>query len=215
MRTRSSTSCSPRRKSATARSTRAELEADLESEEGHVHGPGCGHDHHDEKPKKAAAKKPAAKKGGEAGQDAKAEAKAEEPSRQGRGAEGPSQEGAGQEGAAEEIIVSRRKRNPVRVYCWAPLRGTRGHGVGYSRASRSSCPATMRKRRSPRRSPASAPRCRRDDLRLRQQQPGPHGRGAPRPARSSAPSASRARAMSFGGCSPTSMPTSTSWPTAT
>ena len=26
-------------------STRAEVEADLESEEGHVHGPGCGHDH--------------------------------------------------------------------------------------------------------------------------------------------------------------------------
>jgi trigger factor len=25
--------------------TRAEIEADLESEEGHVHGPGCGHDH--------------------------------------------------------------------------------------------------------------------------------------------------------------------------
>ena len=42
--------------------TRAVLEADLESEEGHVHGPGCGHDHHDAKPKKAAAKKPAAKK---------------------------------------------------------------------------------------------------------------------------------------------------------
>jgi trigger factor len=41
--------------------TRAVLEADLESEEGHVHGPGCGHDHHDEKPKKAKAK-PAAKK---------------------------------------------------------------------------------------------------------------------------------------------------------
>ena len=42
---------------------REELEADLESEEGHVHGPGCGHDHGDAKPaKKAAAKKPAAKK---------------------------------------------------------------------------------------------------------------------------------------------------------
>jgi trigger factor len=42
---------------------REELEADLESEEGHVHGPGCGHDHSDAKPaKKAAAKKPAAKK---------------------------------------------------------------------------------------------------------------------------------------------------------
>jgi len=45
---------------------RADLEAAIESEEGdlHVHGPGCGHDHHDHdhKPaKKAAAKKPAAK----------------------------------------------------------------------------------------------------------------------------------------------------------
>src|SRR6185312_8581395 len=42
--------------------TREELEADLESEEGHVHGPGCGHDHahdHGAKPKKAAAKKKA------------------------------------------------------------------------------------------------------------------------------------------------------------
>ena len=53
--------------------SREELEADLESEEGHVHGPGCGHDHAEAKPaKKAAAKKPAAKK--EAA-PAKAEAK--------------------------------------------------------------------------------------------------------------------------------------------
>ena len=36
--------------------TRAQLEADLESEEGHVHGPGCGHDHA-AKPAKASAKK--------------------------------------------------------------------------------------------------------------------------------------------------------------
>ena len=45
------------------KATRAELEADLESEEGHVHGPGCGHDHaHDAKPKakKGSAKKPKA-----------------------------------------------------------------------------------------------------------------------------------------------------------
>src|SRR6185503_17103960 len=44
--------------------TREQLEADLESEEGHVHGPGCGHDHGAaEKPKgkKAAAKKSAPK----------------------------------------------------------------------------------------------------------------------------------------------------------
>jgi trigger factor len=34
------------------KATRAELEADLEAEEGHVHGPGCGHDHsHEAKPK--------------------------------------------------------------------------------------------------------------------------------------------------------------------
>lgn len=46
--------------------TRAEIEAEIEADEdGHVHGPGCGHDHHDHdhdaKPKKAAAKKGAAK----------------------------------------------------------------------------------------------------------------------------------------------------------
>ncbi len=44
--------------------TRAEIEAAIEAEDdGHVHGPDCGHDHGDAKPaKKAAAKKPAAKK---------------------------------------------------------------------------------------------------------------------------------------------------------
>ncbi len=50
--------------------TRAEVEADLESEEGHVHGPGCGHDHaapikakgkKAAKPAKAAVAQPAAK----------------------------------------------------------------------------------------------------------------------------------------------------------
>ena len=34
------------------KATREQLEADLESEEGHVHGPGCGHDHGAAKPKK-------------------------------------------------------------------------------------------------------------------------------------------------------------------
>ncbi|WP_309602892.1 trigger factor [Sphingomonas sp.] len=42
-------------------STRAELEADLESEDGHVHGPGCGHDHVKPAKGKKAAAKPAAK----------------------------------------------------------------------------------------------------------------------------------------------------------
>ncbi len=58
------------------KATRAELEADLESEEGHVHGPGCGHDIPAAKPAKAkkaakpkaeaAAKAPAAKTKAEA-----------------------------------------------------------------------------------------------------------------------------------------------------
>ena len=61
--------------------TREQLEADLESEEGHVHGPGCGHDHaHAEKPKgkKAPAKKAQAAKVSEAAAEA-APAKAAKP----------------------------------------------------------------------------------------------------------------------------------------
>jgi trigger factor len=62
------------------KATRAQLEADLESEEGHVHGPGCGHDHSHDKPKGkgAAAKAKAPAKG-----KAKAEDKlvAEEPAK--------------------------------------------------------------------------------------------------------------------------------------
>jgi trigger factor len=47
---------------ADRKATRAELEADLEAEEGHVHGPGCGHDHAHEAPKgKKAAAKPKGK----------------------------------------------------------------------------------------------------------------------------------------------------------
>jgi trigger factor len=43
--------------------TREALEAAIESEDGHVHGPGCGHDHGAKpKAKKVAAKKPAAEK---------------------------------------------------------------------------------------------------------------------------------------------------------
>jgi trigger factor len=49
------------------KATRQELEADLEAEEGHVHGPGCGHDHAPApKAKKTAAKGKAAAKAKEA-----------------------------------------------------------------------------------------------------------------------------------------------------
>ncbi|BBF70389.1 trigger factor [Sphingomonas bisphenolicum] len=53
--------------------SREELEAAIEAEDGdvkpHVHGPNCGHDHHDEKPK---AKKAATKKAAEPAADAEA-----------------------------------------------------------------------------------------------------------------------------------------------
>ncbi len=56
--------------------TKDELQAAIEAEEDHVHGPGCGHDHAEAKPaKKAAAKKPAAKKEAKAEEAPAAEAK--------------------------------------------------------------------------------------------------------------------------------------------
>jgi trigger factor len=54
--------------------TRAQLEADLESEEGHVHGPGCGHDHL-APAKPAKGKKDSAKPKAKAKNEAKPEAK--------------------------------------------------------------------------------------------------------------------------------------------
>jgi len=67
------------------KATREQLEADLESEEGHVHGPGCGHDHgHEAKPKKAAPKaktKTAAKSEAKPAAKSAAKAAAEEPAK--------------------------------------------------------------------------------------------------------------------------------------
>ena len=66
-------------------STRAEVEADLEAEEGHVHGPGCGHDHaHDAAPaakakKSGKGKKAAASDAGEASAADAAPAEADSP----------------------------------------------------------------------------------------------------------------------------------------
>jgi len=54
------------------KATREQLEADLESEEGHVHGPGCGHDH-------AVAEKPKAKKSASKKTEPKVTAEAKEP----------------------------------------------------------------------------------------------------------------------------------------
>jgi trigger factor len=65
---------------------RSELEAAIESEESHVHGPGCGHDHGEKPAKKAAAKKPAAKKAAapaKAGKPAAKKTPAKKPAKKG------------------------------------------------------------------------------------------------------------------------------------
>ena len=76
--------------------TRAEIEADLESEDGHVHGPDCGHDHgHDAKPAKKAkaASKPKTAKSVPAEEDtvtaADAPPKPAKPVKDGAGAKAP------------------------------------------------------------------------------------------------------------------------------
>ncbi|MGN6057916.1 MAG: trigger factor [Sphingomicrobium sp.] len=67
---------------ADRKATRAELEADLESEEGHVHGPGCGHDHaHEAKPVPSKAEGPKAKKGVAKKAKSADEPQAEEPAK--------------------------------------------------------------------------------------------------------------------------------------
>lgn len=81
--------------------TRADLESQIEAEEGHVHGPGCGHDHaHDEKPK---AKKAAPAK------KAKTEAAAEEPAAEAKPAPKPKKAAAPKAEAAETAEKPARK----------------------------------------------------------------------------------------------------------
>jgi len=87
-------------------STREQLEADLESEEGHVHGPGCGHDHnHGAKPKKATAKKaaPKAEKPAKGPVDkTKAKPKAAKPVKEAAAAKAPEAKAAAKKPAAKK-----------------------------------------------------------------------------------------------------------------
>jgi trigger factor len=85
--------------------TRAELEADLESEEGHVHGPGCGHDVPEAKPAKGKAKaakaaKPKAEKPAKGPVEEKAEAR-------------PKPSKPVKEGAAAKAAVAKDETKPA------------------------------------------------------------------------------------------------------
>ncbi len=85
--------------------TREELEAAIESEdgaEGHVHGPGCGHDHGEEAPK-AKAKKPAAKK-----------AAADEPAAEAKPAKAPAKKPAAKKAAASAEPAAEAAPKPKR-----------------------------------------------------------------------------------------------------
>jgi trigger factor len=88
------------------KATRAEVEADLESEEGHVHGPDCGHDHASApaKPKKASAKKAEPKPEKPAKgpvENASAKPKPAKPVKDGAGAKAPTTKAAAKPAKAE------------------------------------------------------------------------------------------------------------------
>ena len=228
--------------------TRAELEADLESEEGHVHGPGCGHDHgRGEAGKKAAAKKPAAKKEAApakaekpAAKKAEAEAaaakaepkkaaatKAEAPAKAAKAARRPKPKKAPAKKAAakKQSNVIPAKAGISVPSCMAAKRKEIPAFAGMTNGG--SCLDSLRIAvilpcyneeaaiaRDGRRLPRRAARRRPSTSTTTTAATAPSSSRA-RPAPSSAPSGSRARAMSSAGCSPTSMPTFTSWPTAT
>lgn len=85
--------------------TREELQAAIESEDNHVHGPGCGHDHGEKPAKKAAAKKPAKAKA-EPAEEKAAEAKpakaaAKKPAKEAVAKEAPAKEAAPKKAAAK------------------------------------------------------------------------------------------------------------------
>lgn len=82
------------------KATREQLEADLESEEGHVHGPGCGHDH-GAAPEKAKGKKAAAKKA-----EAKEAAESRDPSPT------KSKAGAKKADVSQKADVAQKAREP-------------------------------------------------------------------------------------------------------
>jgi trigger factor len=84
------------------KASKAEVEADLESEEGHVHGPGCGHDH-------ATPAKTKAKKGGK---PAPAQ-KAEKPAAKGAKAVKPQPE-APAKGPVEKASAKPRPAKPLK-----------------------------------------------------------------------------------------------------
>jgi trigger factor len=86
------------------KATRAELEADLESEEGHVHGPDCDHDHDHDHGGKAKAKKAASKPKAKAKDEDKAVA--EEP------AKGPVEKASAKPKAAKPVKDAAGKKAP-------------------------------------------------------------------------------------------------------
>ena len=89
--------------------TRAQLEADLESEEGHVHGPGCGHDLGGSVPTKA---KKSAKPKASAVETSKAKAKAEPKPVPAKPAKGPVEKSSAKPKPAKPLKDSAAAKAP-------------------------------------------------------------------------------------------------------
>jgi trigger factor len=95
-------------------STREKIEAELESEEGHVHGPDCGHDHGHHAPAKGKAKATKAAKPAKADKDAKpAKAEAPKPAK-------PLKKGPSGKPAAKPAKVAAAKAAPKPAKAEAP-----------------------------------------------------------------------------------------------
>jgi trigger factor len=88
--------------------TREELQAAIEAEEGHVHGPDCDHGHDAKPAKKAAAKKPAAKKEAKPAEDTAEEAPVET-----KAAKKPAAKKAAPKAEAAEAVEAEAEAKPA------------------------------------------------------------------------------------------------------
>ncbi len=136
--------------------TREELEAAIEADDdsGHVHGPGCGHDHDHKPAKKAAAKKPAAKKAdvkeeaAEAAPAKKAPAKKAEAAPAKTAEEKPAAAKKAAPAKAAEESPRQRRLRPRRLRRRRPPRSDRSPGRGRLRRGLLRLHAKARRRRT-------------------------------------------------------------------
>src|SRR6185369_1305460 len=96
------------------KASRAQLEADLESEEGHVHGPGCGHDHIAAKTGKAEAKAQPEEPAKGPVKKASDKPKAAKPLKDGAGAKAPEAKAPTKQAPAKKAAAQKPAKKPAK-----------------------------------------------------------------------------------------------------